>query len=951
MKKIFILFAVFVASQAFSQVIWTNGNSNNLFNDAGNWSTNSIPTTTDDIVFDGSAVGNCSLTLPIDVNSIDIQGGYTGTIDGGGNDVVVQNDLTMADGVVNVGSGNFDVFGICNISNGTFNCNSGTLSFYGLITLSGGTFNANTSSFNVYGVPSLTQSNGTFNGSTSSVYLAGAFSLSGGTFNAPSTVMTIEGNLTRTAGTFNHNNGTVDVNRSNAANFTLSGTWAFNVFEITASGGNSTRSINFNSSSTTASLILNAGNYANRYSGNITITSNLTISGTTTTPVGANTGTFTFSGAGPISIVGTNSVNNNPIANVNINTAGAVSMSNQINIRGRWTNTNAGSYSAGTSTVHFLGSAAQLTGGTTNTTRANFDNISIQSGGTLAVQGSSQFNLHRNMTNDGTFSGSTGLVRFNGTVAQSLNGVSTTTFNAIEISNTGTKTFSSPALILDSVGVSAAGTLAAGGNLTLRSVAAQKARIGRIAAGGDVTGNVVVQNYFPGGWTGWTNLCSPGLSGQTMASWNSAFAITCSACPIASVGGVAFESIYSYDETLGAGSSSNAAHYIPINGLGDPIVPTAGYYVYLGDGPNTTNDITAVMTGPINKNNSFGGYNLSLTGGLNVENGWNLISNPYPAPISLVSMFAGNLGNVDNTIQLWSPENNGGNGGFTLKSIGGAGDIVPMGQGFFVRALVNGVALTGSESWKNVSNASVEKTFAQSGFNFNDLFKINLTGSSKGFDTYVYFDFKSEYTPGFDNGRDVYFLDNASQNMVAQIYARYNNDNYTSGAFPALAPNSSMTIPLHIPTGYTGVYKLEGMNFNKLPGYCFELKDLVNNVTHNLNNSPYTVNFTANDGAVAKFELKITNCGISAVGITENTISGNLLINKNNNGVYVQSNFEANTNATISVTNILGQKIMDDKKVNTKNEKIYLDIAEKNQMILVTVTTQDGLKITKKIVH
>ncbi len=496
------------------------------------------------------------------------------------------------------------------------------------------------------------------------------------------------------------------------------------------------------------------------------------------------------------------------------------------------------------------------------------------------------------------------------------------------------------------------GTIATGGFLTLKSDASNKGRVGPLAAGGDLTGNVNVETFLPGGTTGWANLCSPGVTGQTMTNWNNTFTITCSGCPVYSVGGQPFTSVYGYVESAATNSAGAAAHYSAVTSLSDPIDVKKGYWVYLGNGfPNTTN-ITPVLNGPINKNNSFGGYNLTLTGAVSSENGWNLISNPYPSPISLSNMFAGNTGNIDNSILVWNADLNAGSGDWAIYSLGGATDAIPMGQGFMVRTLAS-VVLTGSEAWKTTSNASVQRT-SNNPFDFNNLFKLNLTGGGGGktFDTYTYFDFKSIYVPGFDNGRDVYALDNSSNNTVAQIFSKINTDNYMAAALPMLAPNGTVTIPIHISTGYAGVYSINPINITVLPGLCFELVDLVNNNVKDLYTGAYTTTIGINDGSTARFNLRVSDCGAaSPVSVKENLNSNSLIfINKDAAGIFVKLNFDQSTKATISITNILGQKIIEDKNVNTAKETIYLDLLEKNQLIFVTVTTENS-KVTKKFVN
>jgi hypothetical protein len=786
-----------------------------------------------------------------------------------------------------------------------------------------------------------------------------------GTFLSPSGTLNISGNLTKSAPAFFVTSPTsiLEWNLTSASQRNLSGSFNLATVIFTTSGSMGNRVVNVGAStSTCTSLIFSGASYPMSYKGTLNVTDALTISGTTTSAAPTNTGTVLFVGAGSKTITGTASPLHNPIGRISFNTTGDVTMSGNITLAqssatgaltgGLWSVTNIGSFTPGTSTVTMIGGT--ITAGNGTTSQARFDNLTIQSGSTTVLTSNSFISLTKDLIHDGTITANNALFRLTGTGNQNIAGSSTlTALNAIEVAGAGTKVLGHLVQITDSVKVGT-GNLICGGNLTLKSTAGLKGRIAQIIGGGAVSGNVNVETFLPGGTTGWANLCSPGVTGQTMANWNgSGIAMTCSLCPYTQVGGTDFESVLSYDETLGAGTASNAAHYIGLSsGLGDAIDVTKGYWVYLGDSYPSSGDITPVLTGSINQGNSFGGYNLSLTGGVSSENGWNLISNPYPAPVSLTKMFAGNVSNIDNIIQVWNTDLNGGAGDWAFYTLGGATDAIPMGQGFMVRALTNGVTLTGSESWKTVSNASVQKS-SNNGFDYKDLFKLNLTGSSQNFDTYTYFDFSPNYSNGFDNGRDAYALDNASNNSIAQIFSKINTDAHVIAALPMPAFGTTLTIPIHVPTGFSDVYTINPMNVNKLSNYCVSLVDLSNNSIHDVQNGAYTTTIAANNGSAPRFNLLVSNCGAIATTISSNLNQNGVnpvYINKDASGVFVKLDLDKTTKTTISVTNILGQKIIADKIVNVSRETVYLDLIEKNQLLLITVTNENG-KVTKKLVH
>ena len=90
-------------------------------------------------------------------------------------------------------------------------------------------------------------------------------------------------------------------------------------------------------------------------------------------------------------------------------------------------------------------------------------------------------------------------------------------FSALYLNNNTTLAVADAIIISDSIS-SNLGTIQLGGNVTLKADATKTARIGR--SSGTLSGNLTVQTYLPGTTTGWANLGSPGVSGQTIASWD-----------------------------------------------------------------------------------------------------------------------------------------------------------------------------------------------------------------------------------------------------------------------------------------------------------------------------------------------------------------------------------------------------------------------------------------------
>ena len=175
---------------------WDGGGANNNWSTAANWSGDSIPTSADEIVFDGTSVKNSTVDAAFTVNSIAINSGYAG--------MITQTEVLTVNAAF-VQSG------------GAFQGSGAALTIYGNLMLSGGIFTGGTGLLSGTFGSGINQSGGTFSslGDVDLTY----FTLSGGTFNAPNGTMTIAADYVHTAGgTFNAGTGTVKFTGYNTYN-------------------------------------------------------------------------------------------------------------------------------------------------------------------------------------------------------------------------------------------------------------------------------------------------------------------------------------------------------------------------------------------------------------------------------------------------------------------------------------------------------------------------------------------------------------------------------------------------------------------------------------------------------------------------------------------------------------------------------------------------------------
>ncbi len=883
MKRIFILLLVLFIKQVNSQTIWTGLGTTNNWNDALNWSTLAVPGTTattgEDIVFDGTSVKNCIVDIDIDVNTLTVGPGYSGTIDFQSSLPVINSDYSQSSGVVIA--------------------------------------------------------------TTDEFIIGGNFAFSGGTFT--------------------HNNGKVSLFVTNGTTTFITGTITFNELSINPTGLPSTqRNLNFGSGCTTSTLTLEPTNRVFGYQGTINILNTLSINGANSNMPAGNTGTFKLNGSSAF-ITSSAGVGQSKLGNILINTTGTFSMSGNIAVTSSWTNSNVATFNPNSSTVTFYN--ATINSGTTAVATAPFDNISVATSSALTISGTSRINvfgnitnggtincnnsriaLSGNLTNNGTYNASTSLLNLNGTGAQSIGGTSTlTTLRALEISSSGTKSLTHPVNILDSLKLSGSGNLSTGGNLTLKSTTALKGRIAEITSGGTISGNVTVETFAPGGSTGWALLGVGGVSSMTMNDWYDDFpmAIEGSTTGVTSAGGY-FESVQGWNE-------GDAYGYDTTITVNTALTPGTGFWTYLGTGISTTSDIIIDVTGsPVT-----GAVPISLSN--SAQTGTNLIANPYASPISWTALRNGNSA-VTNAIYIYNAD---GPYASFVNGVGtnGGSNIIPAGQGFYVEVLSN-TSLTAQESNKRSNNTGANPLLKlNSQANIGLPIRLKINGSAGDYDETVV-RFHGAATNAYDiewDARKIFQTPGyvgypGGYTKYTTISTKNGNADYSINSLPyALTQNAVIPVVAKVMT--SGQYTITGEDMHLLPpNACVTLKDKLLNVTHNIKASPYVCSINDTTSA-ARFELTV--CADVTTGVNENavvTLDQSVLVKNNQGGIYVDLNFAEMTKANISVTNILGQKIVENKKVTTQNETVHFGLEPKNQLLFVTVETENN-KITKKIIH
>ncbi len=225
-----------------------------------------------------------------------------------------------------------------------------------------------------------------------------------------------------------------------------------------------------------------------------------------------------------------------------------------------------------------------------------------------------------------------------------------------------------------------------------------------------------------------------------------------------------------------------------ISSLTHPLSPGKGYAIWVDEGRA---DEKAVYEGVLNNGDLT--VNLSYSG---VDQGWNLIGNPFPSSLDL-----GELG--------WSQSNTTAavyvydNGNFLSSNLTGEGTltegIIPPGQGIFVQATAANASFTLPQSARVHSAQSFYKEPAST----VDALILNLSKDGKRDKTWI--SFSADATDEFDQGRDAWRLEGDAG--MPQLYTRFGDRQLSINVMSELVNQKS--VPVYFEAPSDGTYLLE----------------------------------------------------------------------------------------------------------------------------------------------
>lgn len=368
--------------------------------------------------------------------------------------------------------------------------------------------------------------------------------------------------------------------------------------------------------------------------------------------------------------------------------------------------------------------------------------------GSLTIDGSLSFNstdtlqVNGDVTNNNTVSPGTGAFMFTGaSLAQSISG--TLPMYSLILDNPLGLTINNSASVQGWLNI-LNGTLTTNNNLTLRSNVSGTAAYYRPAAG-EINGDITVERFLNEGESYY--LLAPVVSGGNLEDWNQEFEMqgfTGTEWP----GGIS--SVYYFNQN-NIVSNYNQGYTVP-NSTFDVIDPKVGYEIYVGDDTKATGARTIDITGtPVVGNVAYSCPHIVKLSSP-ADDGWSLITNPYPAPVKFG--WTQRTGSFD---RAYVKRNTGAYQAINNQWVLGSG------EGFWVHANPGGATVT-FKSWMAGYEQDITDTYNfRTTANNEELvttIKLGYTHNNAIEYDIAYVGFDANATDNKDNEVDAYKLNN-----------------------------------------------------------------------------------------------------------------------------------------------------------------------------------------------
>lgn len=562
--------------------------------------------------------------------------------------------------------------------------------------------------------------------------------------------------------------------------------------------------------------------------------------------------------------------------------------------------------------------------------------LTVQPTGVLAISSTGVLNVNGDLTIDGTINSDVeGTLNFIGLSAQTITATGTKEIGGLTLNNANGLTLVSGIYNFNGIFTPTNGNMDFGGNdINFVSNASGTAVIGVIGAGASFSGmsNFKVQRFIPTGDAGFRDIGSP-LTAMPLSEWDDDIFISGAGfpdgCALTATG--CYHSATYWDASLQA--------YRTVNDIDSNIMNGSALEIYLGDNLNSFAGRALTATGT---------PNTAMSVDIPVQNGWNLISNPFLSPIDFDDIARNSL-NTGNYVYVYDHSINGfhyWDGAFqTASTIGILEDgILSSSQGFWVFHNGSPSTLTINQGSKSVNAAD---QFLRSNGVFspqnNLYFELSSpSGNQKAIGSVKMYDaWKSNEVSNLPllslpnlKTASIYTTDENGNEYVV------NNVNKEEDCF---------SMPVFVDVLRTGDYSVDFKN----PGTEFDVF-VKNNITGELTRLTQDMKFDFRvDGATKKvnpFNLefkKVNPCIVD--GITNDLF--NVFASFDN--IMISTAEPIEQDVTISVINTLGGQVIQNVRMNKESSNITINANGLSGLYLVSIRDLNGqvVKVEKVFIN
>jgi hypothetical protein len=440
---------------------------------------------------------------------------------------------------------------------------------------------------------------------------------------------------------------------------------------------------------------------------------------------------------------------------------------------------------------------------------------------------------------------------YNGSMAQATGAGLPAQVRNLMVSNQAGVTLSAPLTVMQVLRLTQGNLTLGSQMLTLHSDASGTALVDN--TGGVVVGTATVQRYLdaslnPG--LGYRHYSSP-VSNATVADLG-----TSTFTP--AVAGSAFATVYGYDQSrLTMSNNTFDQGWVAPAALSTPLAVGQGYTVNLA-GTELVDFTGTLNNGPIN---------LSLQRGTPSEAGWQLLGNPYPAPLdwSTVTVPAG----LGAALYVYSSSSQYSGSYRSYVNGMGTSPLVPAGQGFFVRVATAGATPTLALTNTNrVTTFGPQPAMQRTAAETRPLVQLRLSGTTGAADdAYVYFEAGATAAP--DAHYDAHKLRNAGPQAL-NLFSLAAADELSINGLP-LPGAASLVVPLGVAVA-PGTYTLRAEQFLNQAGSVALRDKLTGTLTPLASGTSYAFTVAAGALATGRFELLFgpaTPLGTAAAALSQ----------------------------------------------------------------------------------